>query len=121
MKAHGGVTAGAIVIAIGTLHTVIGLALGASPLMDIVRGGYVGAIDGHFDRMAIAWFLFFGFALMLAGDAFRAVERSASGAPARLGWALGAISLVGATAMPVSGFWLGLIPAAMIVRRARAR
>ncbi|MCU0649995.1 MAG: DUF6463 family protein [Gemmatimonadaceae bacterium] len=113
------VSAGTLVIAIGVLHTIGGLLLGAQPLADILRDGYVGAVDGHFDRMAIAWFLLFGFALMLAGDAIRAIERSAQPVPPRLGYALAAIALIGAMAMPVSGFWLALIPVGMILQRAR--
>jgi hypothetical protein len=114
-----GRSAGHLIIAIGVLHTVVGLILGAGPLAAIFRDGYVGAVDGHFDRMAIAWFLLFGFVLMLAGDAVRAIEDTAATVPPRLGYALGAIALLGGTAMPVSGFWLGLIPATMIVLRAR--
>jgi hypothetical protein len=119
MQSHG-ISAGAVVIGIGILHTVVGLALGAAPLGDILRHGYVGAVDGHFDRMAIAWFLLFGFVLMLAGDAIRVVEQSMRAVPPRLAYGLGAIALVGAVAMPVSGFWLALVPVGMLLVRARS-
>lgn len=113
------VTAGTLVIAIGVLHTVVGLALGAVPLRGIAADGYVGAVESSFDRMAIFWFLAFGLALMLAGEAFRAMERSGERVPARLGWMLAAISLLGAAAIPASGFWLGLGPAALVIVRGR--
>jgi hypothetical protein len=119
MKAPRVLTAGPIVLAIGILHTLVGLLIGASPLADIFRAGYIGAVDGHFDRMAILWFLMFGFVLMLLGEAFRGMEQSPEGVPPRLGWLLGAICIAGAAAMPVSGFWLGLIPSVIVVRARR--
>lgn len=121
MKARHSITAGTLVVAIGVLHTAVGVLLGAAPLQAIVRGGYISAVDGHFDRMAIFWFLMFGFVLMLVGDAFRAIEHAVGVVPPRLGWMLGAVSLAGAAAMPVSGFWLALIPTALILGRARQR
>ncbi len=106
---------------IGVLHTVVGLLLGATPLAAIVSAGYVGAVDGYFDRLAIFWFLMFGAVLMLLGEAFRWMEQSPQGVPSRIGWQLGVVCLAGAAAMPVSGFWLGLIPSALIIVRAQGR
>jgi hypothetical protein len=112
-------SAGTALIAIGVLHTAVGLALGATPVGAILRDGYVGAVEGHMDRMATAWFLLFGFVLMLAGDAIRTIEQLPAPVPPRLAYALAAIALLGGVAMPVSGFWLALIPVALILRRAR--
>lgn len=113
--------AGTFVVGMAVVHTAVGLWLGAAPLAAIFRGGYMGAVDGHFDRMTVFWFLWFGFLLLLVGGAFRRMEQSKEGIPSGLGWLFGGLCLAGAVAMPVSGFWLGLIPAAIIVVRARRR
>ena len=120
MRRFSSIGAGSLVVAIGVLHTVFGLALGAAPLAGIAADGYVGAVEESFDRMAIFWVLAFGFALILAGESFRAIERRGDGVPRRLGWMLAAISLAGAAAIPASGFWLGLVPAALVLARPRA-
>lgn len=112
---------GTLMLAIGVLHTVVGVVLGWTPLVAIASDGYVGAVERSFDRMAIFWFLGFGFVLMLAGEAVRLLEDRGEPVPPRLGWILGAVSGLGAAAIPASGFWLGLLPAGLIVWRAYAR
>lgn len=112
------IKAGSLVTAIATLHCAVGVALAPAPLRAILEGGVVGAIEPHMDRIAIFWFMFFGLVMLLLGEALRLWE-SAATLPVSVGYGFGAMSLVGALAMPVSGFWLGLIPAALIVLRSR--
>lgn len=102
-------------VAIGLLHNVVGLFLGFAPLREILSGGVIGAVEGSFERMAIFWFLWFGWMLMLLGFALRA--REPEPAPRLLVAGLTAVVLGGALAIPASGFWLGLVPlAGMIIR-----
>jgi hypothetical protein len=107
-----------LVIAIGVLHNTVGVVLGWKPLAEILRGGYIGAAEQTPDRSIVFWFFFFGFAVILFGYALRALERHALES-ASLGFGFGALCLAGGLAIPISGFWLGLVPAAMMVVRAR--
>jgi hypothetical protein len=49
------------------------------------------------------------------------LERRVGLVPALLGWLLVAFSLVNVVLVPVSGFWLFLAPAAIIIARSRRR
>jgi hypothetical protein len=95
-------------VGIGVVHNAIGLLLGREPIAAILAGGYTGAVDVAFDRMAIFWFLWFGWVLMLLGGAVRAIEPQT--VPRWLVAGIAAMALGGAAAMPLSGFWLALIP-----------
>ena len=110
------IRAGSLVTGIAAVHCVAGVALAPAPLGAIFTNGVIGAIDPHVDRIAIFWFMFFGLLMLVLGEALRVWESTAT-VPANVGYAFGALSLVGAIAMPVSGFWLGLVPAALIVVR----
>ena len=112
-------SAGMVTIAIAALHTVVGLVMAWAPLRDIVMSGVIGQVDSHWDRAAAFWFLFFGFLLAAYGDMLRRFERAAHAVPAQAGYQLAALCLGGALVMPASGFWTGLIPAAMIIARSR--
>lgn len=133
-QAYGGarskVSAGAMLVAIGLLHQLVGVLFGlgvlspfegapfAAPLLDILRDGVVGAVEPHAPRMILFWFLMTGFCMILAGWLAHVLER-ARALPGSFAVALGAFSLTGAVLIPVSGFWLGLIPAVVAWRRAR--
>jgi hypothetical protein len=112
------IKAGSLVSGIATVHCVVGVMLAPAPLRAILTNGVVGAVDPHLDRIAIFWFMFFGVLMLLLGEALRLWERTTD-LPASIGYGFGALSLAGAIAMPVSGFWLGLVPAALIVVRSR--
>lgn len=112
------IKAGSLVSGIAAVHCAVGVMLAPAPLRDIVESGVIGAVDPHLDRIAIFWFMFFGVLMLLLGEVLRLWERT-SDLPASVGYGFGALSLAGAIAMPVSGFWLGLVPAALIVVRSR--
>jgi hypothetical protein len=112
------IKAGSVVSSIALLHCAVGVALAWQPLRAILADGAIGAVDPHLDRMAAFWFMFFGFLLLLLGEALRLWEGSAK-LPARVGYGLLALCGTGALIMPISGFWLGVVPAALILRRAR--
>ena len=69
------------------------------------------------DRIAIFWFLWFGFALMVLGGALRALEPRP--APLALITGLAAMIVGGCMTVPISGFWLGLVPVGGLVWRQR--
>ena len=117
-------------VAIGVIHQLVGLMTGlgwmpgpggatSAPLVDLVRAGFVGQAEGDPLRMALVWFLLFGFMMILAGAALHRLERSEVplGRDAALGF--GSLCLLGVLLMPASGFWLGFIPTVQLWLRAR--
>lgn len=115
-------------MAIGVIHQLVGVAAGLgllpspagpgkTPLVDLWRAGVVGQAEGEPLRMALVWFLLFGFALIFAGAALHRLERSGGRLSRGLAWGLGALCGLGVLLMPASGFWLGFIPAVQIWRR----
>jgi hypothetical protein len=105
-------------VAIGLLHQAVGFALGAPVLGEIARDGFANAIEPAFDRMAIFWFLWFGWLLLLLGGAVHALE-GRGGVPRWLTLGIGAMALGGGIALPASGFWLALVPVGILIARGR--
>lgn len=113
------ITSGGLVLAIGTIHNVIGIALTRPHLREILADGYVNAVpDDAPWRLAAFWFLWFGWGLMLLGASWHHMERRGVAVPRWAGAVLFAIGLAGGLAMPASGFWLVLPVCALVFRRA---
>ncbi len=120
---HARAPIGNLLLGIALLHTLVGVAAGvglippragaapSAPLLDIARDGVFDAVESSPERMAIAWFLFAGLALGLAGQLQRDAERAGLRPSRGLAISLGAFCLLGVIAIPVSGFWLGFVPA----------
>ena len=115
-----------MVIMIGVLHQVVGVAAGvgliaapdgrkSGPLIELFRSGFFNQANAEPLRMAMVWFLFFGFMLIFSGVLLRRV-------PASRGLAVGFAALcgLGVLLMPASGFWLGFIPAVQLWRLSSA-
>lgn len=126
-------TVGALLLGIGGVHNLVGLAFGLgwlppldgaasiTPLLDIGRAGWIGAVEPDPWRMVFFWFVMTGFALMLTGLAAHTIERAGLKLSPAFAGSVGAFSMLGAALIPASGFWLGLVPAWLAwSRRARA-
>jgi len=111
---------GPLLIATAALHTVVGIILASGSLADIVKAGIFNAVDPYLDRMAAFWFLTCGAALLLMGLMVQWGIRQTDTLPVSLGWGLMIMGIVGVIMMPVSGFWLLLPQAYMILRIAHA-
>ena len=110
---------GHTLLAVGVLHTLLGLLGFAAPLAAIARDGFVNAVDPHPDRQAACWVLLAGVLLMTLGHSARWAQRRTGTLPPALGWTLLAIAAAGAVLMPVSGFWLLFPPALLALAAAR--
>jgi hypothetical protein len=108
--------AGRLLIAIAALHFAFGLWFGRGPLREIVRDGLVDAVDPHRDRQLVFWFLIFSVPCVLLGQLLLFMERRALAPPRSLAFGLLGTAILGALLMPVSGFWLVLVPAALLLR-----
>jgi hypothetical protein len=112
---------GNLLIATGILHNVIGFVMGWGVLTEIVRSGFINSINNEMDRNAIFWFLFGGFAMILLGKLMQNCLDAGWILPKWLGVTLLALSLIGCMMMPVSGFWLVLPQALLIMSTHRKR
>ncbi len=99
--------AGTLAIVTGIVHW-FGLSLRhAEAWTAILRDGYFNAVDPHVERQAAFWFAVFTPALIAFGLALRHAAAQADTELLSLcGWTLLAIGVLGAAAIPVSGFWL---------------
>lgn len=127
------VSAGALLVGIGILHNLVGVAIsarlvpdptlaalapGRNPFAELLARGL--ADDGVPDpvRLAFFWFFFFGFFVMLCGISVAALERARLPVPRSLTVGLLLLTLLGVAVMPASGFWFVFVPVALLVRRA---
>ncbi len=62
------------------------------------------------------WFIFFGFLLIVFGALIDWCESKGIKLPLFLGWGLLTITIIGVMLMPVSGFWLVIIPSIGAIR-----
>lgn len=126
------ITVGVMLVAIGLLHQGFGLVAGLglvapapevaarAPLVEIASAGFLNAVEPDPWRSTFAWFMLFGFVLLLLGGLAHRVERSGSTVGRAFALGLAATCLLGVVLLPASGFWLGFVPAVVAWRRARA-
>lgn len=109
-------TAGVLIMAIAVIHFLFGLFAYAGPLTRIARDGVWNAVDPYGDRQEAFWFLVFAVPLFFFGQMVsQSAARGQTVSPS-LGWELLGLSLLGALLMPVSGFWLAIAPALLLLR-----
>ena len=113
--------AGNLLIATGILHNVVGFIMGWSVLTDIVRSGFINSINSDMDRNAIFWFLFAGFMLIMFGKLIQHYLEAGWPLPKWVGLSLLAMAVIGCVMMPISGFWLVLPQAALILSSSSKR
>ncbi|MCI3918872.1 DUF6463 family protein [Paenibacillus sp. TRM 82003] len=102
----------------GLLHSVIGLILFWDALLPIVTEGLWNTMkEGDWERLNAFWFMMFGFLLILIGYMVSWVlKQTQLRPPAAVGWSILAIGIIGAVIMPISGFWLVLPQAWLLLR-----
>ena len=85
------------------------------PLGAVARDGFVGAVDPYLDRNVVFWFLLASPLLWIVGRFALWLAAEGRRAPAWLGRDLLIVALVGIVLMPVSGFWLILVPSVLLL------
>jgi hypothetical protein len=108
-----GKLAGRLLIAAAVIHTLFGVWFGRAALVAMARDGFFNSVDPHRDRQLVFWFIFAGLALLLLGHLVCWAAAQAVRLPAFLGWELLALAVACGVLMPVSGWFLILIPAVM--------
>jgi hypothetical protein len=112
---------GEMLVTTGLLHTAVGGTLYHKQLTEIAGAGLIASVEPHRDRETAFWFLMTGAGLMTTGQLARWTHARTGTLPAALGWNLLATSAVGALLMPVSGFWLMIPQALLVLAGARMR
>ena len=113
---------GNFLIATGIIHNLIGFYMGKKVLFEIFNSGIINSINNEMDRNAIFWFLFSGFMMMLLGKLMSDfVEEGQKALPVSLGYYLLGLTIIGCIMMPVSGFWLVVPQAILIIAEGKKR
>ena len=115
-----GVRVGTLLWLTGLLHQAVGLLLAGDLVAQVLRDGYVGAIEVDVQRMVMFWFFVTGFVMLFAARALQEIERERP-LPAAFGWWLLGIGVLGGLAIPPSGFWLVVPQGVLVLARARGR
>ena len=111
---------GHLLVAVGVVHNLVGVVFGFGYLAEIAHAGFFNAVEPHFPRQTVFWFLFTGLLFILIGQVCLWAERRLDRPlPAFVGWELLAFSVVGVVLIPVSGFWLVIALALYMIAAAR--
>lgn len=123
-------TPGKTLLATGLLHQTVGLLVGLGVvgpdgepprnlLVELLRGGVVGAVEPDPLRQIFFWYFFFGLLLLSLGWLMERMEADGRRLPSGLGWQLLALGLSGGLLIPASGFWLAVPQGLWVLWRAR--
>jgi len=106
---------GLFLIITGILHTAVALLLGGEVYMEIIRDGLFNALGDDYSRKFAFWFFVCGLFLILFGQTLHNYQkREQKPAPLSLGYSMLIFSIFGCFVEPISGFWL-FIPQALII------
>lgn len=113
---------GPLLMATGILDLLYVLVFHSRQLAAIAGDGFFGAVEldpSQLDREVAFWHLTFGAMVVILGGLVHWTQSRTGTLPAFLGWSLLALGLFGAILVPVSGFWLVLPQAVMMLVVAR--
>jgi hypothetical protein len=108
---------GTFLVATGIIHNTVGLLMGWQILFRLAADGLFNTVDTDQDE-SFFWFLFSGFMMMLLGQLMQDYIREHQQPVARyIGYYLLLLAVVGCILMPLSGFWI-VLPQAFIIIQA---
>lgn len=105
---------------VGVLHCALFLWFFRRSLRAIAGEGFWNTIDPMRERQVLFWALLTGVLALLLGQLALWITKQGKSLPSSLGWQLLIVTLVCGVLMPVSGGWLLLVPAILIILGARA-
>ncbi len=113
---------GPLLMATGVLDLLVCLLLYPGPLAAIAQDGFFNAVEldpAQLDRETAFWHVTFGTTVLILGGLVHWAQARTGTLPAFLGWSLLAFGLFGGTLVPVSGFWVVLPQAVLMLVVAR--
>lgn len=107
---------GYMLAATGIIHTLTGFIMGKDIYAEIIKDGIFNSIDMDYTRGFAFWFFIFGLLLIISGYTVQHyIDKYNEPAPVFFGYSLLAITAIGCFVEPVSGFWLCLPQAIIII------
>lgn len=101
-------------------HCALFLWFGRRSVRAIAGEGFWNTVDPVRERQVLFWALLTGVMALLLGQLALWVTKRGQPLPSSLGWQLLSMTLVAGVLMPVSGGWLLLVPAILIILGGRA-
>lgn len=112
---------GTFLTATGILHTLVALHLSKDAYAGMIRDGFVNSAIHDVNRELALWFLVCGILLILWGQTLRYyIKKEQKPAPEFVGYSVLLFAVIGCIIEPVSGFWL-FLPQAFIIIRANIK
>lgn len=111
---------GYLLIITSILHFIGGFVFFPEPLAEIAQAGWWNAVSPdpfnlNYEREAAFWFMMISPLLFLIGMLCCWIQEQQIKIPAFVGWSLLVVTIIGIAIMPVSGFWLLLLPSGIIL------
>ncbi|BAY86760.1 hypothetical protein NIES267_62710 [Calothrix parasitica NIES-267] len=106
------------------IHVIVGIWIYEEQLAAIINNGFFNSVAPNpfapdFAREDAFWFMTLtAFLIILAQLCFWADSHKIT-LPESIGWNLLITSIIGAIAIPISGFWLLMVPACLIIAASR--
>jgi len=112
---------GLFLIVTGILHVITAIILFWSKYWDMIKAGLVNSVEKDSSRELALWFLVCGVIIILFGQTLHYYQkREHRPAPLALGYNMLIFAIVGCLMCTVSGFWL-FLPQAIIIILANKR
>jgi uncharacterized membrane protein YecN with MAPEG domain len=106
---------GIFLIATGIIHTIVAIALGKDIYLEIIRDGVINVTSQDFTRSFAFWFFICGIFIILLGQVLHYyIKREQKPAPLFFGYSMLVLTIFGCIIEPISGFWL-FLPQALII------
>ncbi len=114
---------GKSIVIIGILHSIVGLTVFRDIFFILFSERLFNTISLKSvpQRGEAFWFLYTGAALIIIGALVDWIERRNIGLPVFLLWSFVLITVAGIVIMPISGFWLLLVPTYGLRKRGKGR
>lgn len=113
---------GTFLVITGLIHTIYAPLLGKEDFAEMIRDGFINSTGSNYNRAFALWFLVCGIILILWGQTLQYyIRKEQKPAPLSLGYCILAFAVVGCLVEPISGFWLFLPQALVIIAVNRKR
>jgi Family of unknown function (DUF6463) len=107
---------GTFLVITGIIHTIYALFLGKGAFSEMVSDELINSTGENYSRAFALWFLVCGIVLILWGQTLQYyIKKEQKPAPMSLGYCILVFAVVGCIVEPISGFWLFLPQAFVII------
>lgn len=105
---------GISILIIGILHMCLGSIKYASHFKEMIIKGIFNTANTNEQKLAF-WFTFCGIIFILLGYLVMQLEKNNLQIPSTFSWSLLTCSITGIIILPISGFWILLIPSVFMI------